>query len=48
MDAWIWSYSGRYHKSCRGLETRRDLVLELSLDPLNIDQICQLEKCVPR
>ena len=25
-----------------------DLVLELSREPLEIDQICQLQKCVPR
>ena len=26
----------------------RDLVLELSREPLEIDEICQLERCVPR
>ena len=25
-----------------------DLVLELSREPLEIDEICQLQKCVPR
>ena len=30
-------------KRCRGMETRRDLVLELSREPLEIDQICQLQ-----
>ena len=29
-------------KRCRGMETRWDLVLELSREPLEIDQICQL------
>ena len=27
---------------------RCDLVLALSREPLEIDQICQLQKCVPR
>ena len=26
----------------------RDLVLELSREPLEIDEICQLQRCVPR
>ena len=26
----------------------RDLVLELSRESLEIDQICQLQRCVPR
>ena len=30
------------------METRLDLVLELSREPFKIDQICQLQKCVPR
>ena len=34
-------------KRCRGMETRSDLVLELSREPLEIDQICQLQKCSP-
>ena len=29
-------------------ESRGDLVLELSREPLEIDQICQLQRCVPR
>ena len=36
------------NKCCRGMETRWELVLELSREPLEIDQICQLQKCVPR
>ena len=32
---------------CRGMENRRDLVLELFREPLEIDQICQLQKCSP-
>ena len=32
---------------CRGMEKRRDLVLELFREPLEIDQICQLQKCSP-
>ena len=32
---------------CRGMENRRDLVLELFREPLEIDQICQLQKCTP-
>ena len=35
-------------KRCRGMETRWDLVLELSWEPLEIDQICQLQRCSPR
>ena len=35
-------------KRCRGMETRWDLVLELSREPLEIDQICQFQKCSPR
>ena len=34
-------------KRCRGMETRSDLVLELVREPLEIDQICQLQKCSP-
>ena len=34
-------------KRCRGMETRSDLVLKLSREPLEIDQICQLQKCSP-
>ena len=34
-------------KRCRGMETRSDLVIELSREPLEIDLICQLEKCSP-
>ena len=34
-------------KRCRGLETRSDLVLELSREPLEIDQIIQVQKCSP-
>ena len=34
-------------KRCRGMETRSDLVLELSQEPLEIDLICQLQKCSP-
>ena len=34
-------------KRCRGMETRSDLVLELSQEPLEIDFICQLQKCSP-
>ena len=34
-------------KRCRGMETRRDLVLELFRGPLELDQICQLQKCSP-
>ena len=30
------------------METRWDLVLELFREPLEIDQICQLQKCSPR
>ena len=26
----------------------RDLVLELSREPLEMDEICQLQRCVPR
>ena len=25
-----------------------DLVLELSREPLEVDELCQLQKCVPR
>ena len=32
---------------CRGMEIRRDLVLELFREPLEIDQIIQLHKCSP-
>ena len=32
-------------KRCRGMETRRDLVLELFREPLEIDQICEKQKC---
>ena len=35
-------------KRCRGMETRWDLVLELFREPLEIDQICQLQRCSPR
>ena len=35
-------------KRCRGMETRRDLVLELFREPLETDQICQFQKCSPR
>ena len=35
-------------KGCRGMETRWDLVLELFREPLEIDQICQLQRCSPR
>ena len=31
-------------KRCRGMETRSDLVLELSRETLEIDQICQLQR----
>ena len=34
-------------KRCRGMDTRSDLVLELSREPLELDQICQLQKCSP-
>ena len=34
-------------KRCRGMETRSGFVLELSREPLEIDQICQLQKCSP-
>ena len=34
-------------KRCRGMETRSDLVLELFREPLEIDQICQLQRCSP-
>ena len=34
-------------KRCRGMETRKDLVLELFREPLEIDQIIQLQKCSP-
>ena len=34
-------------KRCRGMETRSDFVLELSREPLEIDQICQLQICSP-
>ena len=34
-------------KRCRGMETCCDLVLELFREPLEIDQICQLQKCSP-
>ena len=34
-------------KRCRGMETRSDLVLELSREPLEIDLICQLQICSP-
>ena len=37
-NAWILSYSGRYNKCCRGLETPLDLVLALSREQLKIDQ----------
>ena len=30
-----------------GMETRWELVLELNREPFKIDQICQLQKCVP-
>ena len=35
-------------KRCRGIETRWDLVLELFREQLEIDQICQFQKCSPR
>ena len=35
-------------KRCRGMETRWDLVLEIFREPLEIDQICQFQKCSPR
>ena len=35
-------------KRCRRMETRCDLVLELFWEPLEIDQICQLQRCSPR
>ena len=35
-------------KRCRGMETRWDLVLELFREPLEIDLICQFQKCSPR
>ena len=35
-------------KRGRGMETRCELVLELFREPLEIDQICQLQKCTPR
>ena len=34
-------------KICRGIETRSDLVLEIFREPLELDQICQLQKCSP-
>ena len=34
-------------KRCRGNEIRSDLVLELSREPLEIDQIYQVERCSP-
>ena len=34
-------------KRCRGMETRSDLVLELSREPLEIDHICQWQRCSP-
>ena len=34
-------------KGCRGMESRWDLVLELFREPLEINQICQLQKCSP-
>ena len=34
-------------KRCRGMETRSDLVLELSRETWEIDLICQLQKCSP-
>ena len=34
-------------KRCRGMETRSDLVLELSREPLEIDLICQWQRCSP-
>ena len=34
-------------KICRGNETRSDLVLEIFREPLELDQICQLQKCSP-
>ena len=33
---------------CRGMEIRRDLVLELFREPLEIDQICQLQRLSPQ
>ena len=30
------------------METRWDLLLELFWEPLEIDQICQLQRCSPR
>ena len=30
------------------METRCDLVLELFWEPLEIDQVCQLQRCSPR
>ena len=35
-------------KSVLELKSPRDLALELSREPLEIDQICQLQKWVPR
>ena len=35
-------------KKCRGMETRCDLVLELFREPLEIDQICQLQRLSPQ
>ena len=34
-------------KRCRGMETRFEIVLELFREPLEIDQICQFQKCPP-
>ena len=34
-------------KKCRGMETRCDLVLELFREALEINQICQFQKCSP-
>ena len=35
-------------KGCRGMETRWELVLELFREPLEINLICQFQKCSPR
>ena len=33
--------------SCRGMQTHWVLIPELSPEPLEIDQICQFQKCSP-
>ena len=46
--AWISSYSGWCNKLWWVMETRWKLVLELSREPFEIEQICQWLKCAPR